>query len=57
MTFNPFLTDLFKETPKVVNGYMDLSDRPELDFELVEDFDKKFPYAPGHYGKPNPNLQ
>jgi L-alanine-DL-glutamate epimerase-like enolase superfamily enzyme len=56
-TFNPFTTDLFKETPEVVNGYIDLPDKPGLGFELIDDFDKKFPYVPGYYGKPNPTIR
>ncbi len=54
MTFNPFHTDLVKDMPLIVDGFMDLPDKPGLGIELTDDLEKRFPYAPGHYGKPNP---
>jgi len=58
-TFNPLKEEVFKE-PLVVNkGYMDLPERPGFGVELAgsaEDLAKKFPYLPGHYYRPNPEL-
>jgi len=52
-TFNPLKEGVFKEPLTVVNGYMDLPDKPGLGVELIDDIEKKFPWAPGHYSKPN----
>lgn len=56
-TFNPLKEDIFKE-PLVVNkGLMKLPDRPGFGVELVKDIEKKFPWVPGSYLKPNPDIK
>lgn len=54
MTHNPLKEGVFKEPLTVVNGYMDLPDKPGFGVEVIDDLEKKFPYAPGSYMKPNP---
>lgn len=53
-TFNPLKEEIFKEPLTVKKGYMDLFDRPGFGVELIDDIEKKFPYTPGSYLKPNP---
>lgn len=55
-TFNPLKEEVFKE-PLVVNkGYMDLPDKPGFGVEVIDNVAQKFPYIPGNYAKPNPDL-
>lgn len=56
ITFNPLKEEVFKEPLVVVDGYMDLPDKPGYGVELAPDLEKKFPYAPGYYRKPNPRM-
>jgi L-alanine-DL-glutamate epimerase-like enolase superfamily enzyme len=37
-------------------GYLDLPDKPGFGVELIPDIEKKFPYLPGRFDKPNPDL-
>jgi galactonate dehydratase len=55
-TYNPFKEELFKEPLVVKNGYMDLPSKPGFGVEVIEDVAKKFPYLPGSYSRPNPEL-
>lgn len=55
-TFNPLKEGIFKEPLTVENGRMRLPDRPGFGVELIDDVEKKFPYVPGSYNKPNPKL-
>ena len=58
-TFNPFKEDVFKYPLVVKNGYLDLPDKPGFGVELAggaEALARKFPYLPGRYDKPNPDL-
>lgn len=58
-TFNPLKEEVFREPLVVRKGYMDLPNRPGFGVELAgsaEDLAKKFPYIPGHYYRPNPEL-
>ncbi|MFC2112842.1 enolase C-terminal domain-like protein [Bacteroidota bacterium] len=54
MTHNPLKEGVFKEPLTVVNGYMDLPDKPGYGVEVIDDLEKKFPWVPGRYLKPNP---
>ncbi|HDY90368.1 MAG TPA: mandelate racemase/muconate lactonizing enzyme family protein, partial [bacterium] len=56
-TFNPLMDEVFKEPLVVVNGYMDLPDKPGFGMELAPDLEKKFPFVPGYFTKPNPIIQ
>ena len=38
------------------NGWMDLPDKPGYGMELIDDVEKKFPYAPGDFRKQNPRI-
>jgi L-alanine-DL-glutamate epimerase-like enolase superfamily enzyme len=40
----------------VKKGYMDLPNKPGFGVEVIEDVAKKFPYLPGSYARPNPDL-
>ena len=55
-TFNPFKEEVFKEPLVVKKGYMDLPDKPGFGVEVIPDIDKKFPFIPGTYWKPNPDI-
>ena len=54
MTYNPLKEGVFKEPLVVENGYMDLPDKPGFGVEVIDDIEKKFPWVPGSYSKPNP---
>ena len=53
-TYNPLKEGVFKEPLVVENGYMDLPDKPGFGVEVIDDIEKKFPWVPGSYDKPNP---
>ena len=58
-TFNPLKEEVFKEPLVVKKGYMDLPNKPGFGVELAgsaDDLAKKFPFLPGHYYRPNPDL-
>jgi len=53
-TYNPFKEGIFKDPLVVRRGYMQLPRRPGFGMELKPDLEKKFPFLPGNYWKPNP---
>jgi galactonate dehydratase len=55
-TYNPFKEEIFKEPLVVKHGYMDLPNKPGFGVELIDDAEKKFPYLPGRFERPNPYL-
>ncbi len=55
-TYNPLRTDIFKEPLVVVDGYMDVPDKPGFGVELAPDLEKKFPFIPGRYWRKNPEM-
>jgi L-alanine-DL-glutamate epimerase-like enolase superfamily enzyme len=55
-THNPFKEELFRDPLVVKRGYMDLFDKPGFGVELKPGIAKRFPYLPGNYWKPNPDL-
>ena len=55
-TNNPLKEGIFKEPLTVENGVMKLPDKPGFGVELIDDVEKKFPYVPGSYNKPNERL-
>jgi len=55
-TYNPLKEEIFKDPLTVVNGYMQLPNRPGFGMELIDDIEKKFPYVPGSYLMKNPKL-
>jgi L-alanine-DL-glutamate epimerase-like enolase superfamily enzyme len=55
-TNNPFKEEIFKEPLVAKKGYMDLPNKPGFGVELIENVAKQFPYLPGSYAKPNPDL-
>jgi galactonate dehydratase len=59
-TFNPLKEEVFKDPLVVKRGYMDLPDKPGFGVELISGgaaaLARKFPYLPGRYDKPNPDL-
>ena len=36
---------------------MDLPDKPGFGVEIIDDIEKKFPWVPGRFTKPNPIMQ
>ena len=56
-TYNPLKEGIFKEPLPVRNGYLYLNDKPGFGVELIDDIEKKFPWSPGSYLKPNPALR
>jgi len=55
-SYNPLKEEIFKEPLVVKKGYMDLPNKPGFGVEVIEDVARKFPYLPGSYAKPNPDL-
>jgi len=55
-TYNPFKEEIFQDPLVVRKGYMDLHDKPGFGMELKPGIAAKFPYLPGRYDKPNPDL-
>ena len=55
-TYNPLRDELFKVPLVVKKGYMDLPAKPGFGVELIDNFAQKYPYIPGSYAKPNPDL-
>jgi len=55
-TCNPLKEEIFKEPLTVENGMMELPDKPGFGVELIADVEKKFPFVPGGYSKPNPRV-
>jgi len=56
VTFSHLREGVFKEPLVAIRGYMDLPSKPGFGVELVPDVEKKFPYIPGRFDKPNPDL-
>jgi len=56
MTFNPLKEAIFKDPLIVKNGWMQLPDKPGYGVEVIDDVEKRFPYAPGDFRKPNPRM-
>ena len=56
-TLNPLKEEVFKEPLVAVNGYMELSNKPGFGVELADDLEKKFPWVPGSYLRPNPLMK
>lgn len=55
-TNNPLKEGIFKEPLTVENGVMKLPDKPGFGVELIDDVEKKFPFVPGSYSKPNARI-
>lgn len=55
-TFNPFKEELFRDPLVVKRGYLELFGKPGFGVELKPGIAAKFPYVPGNYWKPNPDL-
>ena len=55
-TFNPLKEEVFRNPLVVRKGYLDLPDRPGFGVEVAPGLARKFPYLPGSYMKPNPDL-
>jgi len=56
VTFSYLREGVFKEPLLARHGYIDLPDKPGLGVEVIPDIEKKFPYLPGSFDKPNPDL-
>jgi L-alanine-DL-glutamate epimerase-like enolase superfamily enzyme len=55
-TYNPLKEEVFKEPLRVNRGYLELPEKPGFGVELAEDIFRKFPFIPGDYSRPNPDL-
>ena len=55
-TNNPLKEGIFKEPLTVENGVMKLPNKPGFGVELIDDVEKKFPFVPGSYSKPNARI-
>ena len=55
-TYNPFKEEIFRDPLVVRKGYMDLHNKPGFGMELKPGIADKFPYIPGRYDRPNPDL-
>ena len=56
-TFNPLKEEIFEDPLVVVNGKMRLPDKAGFGVKLIDDVEKRFPWVPGSYLKPNPLLE
>jgi L-alanine-DL-glutamate epimerase-like enolase superfamily enzyme len=56
VTFSHLREGVFKEPLLAKNGFMDLPDKPGFGVDVIPDVEKKFPYIPGRFDKPNPDL-
>jgi len=56
VTFNALREGVFKEPLLARHGYIDVPNKPGFGVELIPDIEKKFPYLPGSFDKPNPDL-
>jgi L-alanine-DL-glutamate epimerase-like enolase superfamily enzyme len=56
VTFSSLREGVFKQPLVARRGYMDLPDKPGFGVELAPDLEKRFPYLPGRFDKPNPDL-
>jgi len=56
VTFSHLREGVFKEPLVARRGYMDLPDKPGFGVELAADLPTKFPYLPGRFDRPNPDL-
>ena len=59
-TVNPLTTEVFVDPLVVVDGYMDLPDKPGFGMELAPDLEKRFPFVPGpamSFRRKNPVMQ
>jgi len=56
-TYNPLKWDIFKEPYRIENGWLTIPDKPGFGVELIDDIEKKFPWAPGPYYKRNPKFE
>lgn len=56
MTFNPLKEAIFKDPLTVKNGWMELPDKPGFGVDVINDVEKRFPYVPGDFRKPNPRM-
>lgn len=55
-TYNPFKEELFEEPLVVRRGVMELPTKPGFGMKLKRGVAERFPYIPGNYWKPNPEL-
>jgi len=53
-TYNPLKWEIFKDPYPINNGVLTIPDKPGFGVELIDDIEKKFPWEPGPYYKPNP---
>ncbi len=53
---NPLKEGIFKDPAVVKKGYLDLPDRPGYGMELIPDIEKRFPFEPGNWLRPSPDL-
>lgn len=55
-TYNPFKEEIFDEPLTVVKGYLTVPARPGIGVKLKPGLEKRFPFIPGSYARPNPDL-
>ncbi len=55
-TYDLLRTEIFKDPLVVVDGYIDVPDKPGFGMELAPDLEKKFPFIPGSHMRRNPEM-
>jgi L-alanine-DL-glutamate epimerase-like enolase superfamily enzyme len=53
---NPLKEGIFKQPMVVKKGHMELPDRPGFGMELIPDIETKFPFEPGDWRRPIPDM-
>ena len=56
MDHNRLKDEVFREPFPVVDGYLTLPEKPGYGVEKAPNLERKFPYVPGMWNKPNPVL-
>lgn len=56
VTYSHLREGLFKDPLVAKRGYMELSNKPGYGVEVIPDIARKFPYIPGPFHRPNPEL-
>ena len=56
-TYNPLKWEIFKDPYPIRDGVLTIPDKPGFGVELIDDIERKFPFAPGPYYKTNPRFE
>jgi L-alanine-DL-glutamate epimerase-like enolase superfamily enzyme len=55
-TYNPLRTELLQNPLVIEDGFLEIPRKSGLGVEVIEDAAEKYPFIPGTYDKPKPNI-